>query len=223
MMNQGQDMEDRKQAGEGLWNSVETFKSLFDQHVAVKLVIDPDTGAIVTANHAAAAFYGWSCETLAQMKIQQINILSPDEVREQINNAKDQKQFHFEFRHRLADGSVRDVEVFSNKITMRGLDYLHSIIHDITERKKMEVERVKLIGELQAALAQVKQLSGLLPICASCKKIRDDKGHWNQIESYICNHSEAMFSHGICPECAKKLYPKIYVNIFGEPDNKNDQ
>jgi len=64
--------------------------------------------------------------------------------------------------------------------------------------------------ELEEALGKVKQLSGLLPICASCKKIRDDKGYWNQIESYIKEHSEAEFSHGICPECLKKLYPDYF-------------
>jgi hypothetical protein len=64
-----------------------------------------------------------------------------------------------------------------------------------------------LIRELQEALTMVKLLSGLLPICASCKKIRDDKGYWTQIESYIRDHSEAEFSHGICPDCMKKLYP----------------
>jgi hypothetical protein len=71
-------------------------------------------------------------------------------------------------------------------------------------------ERTRLIQELQEALGEIKQLSGLLPICASCKKIRDDKGYWNQIESYISKHSEAKFTHGICPECAKKLYPEFY-------------
>jgi PAS domain S-box-containing protein len=81
------------------------------------------------------------------------------------------------------------------------------IISDITERKRAEDEREKLIQELQKALAEVKTLSGLIPICASCKKIRDDKGYWNQIESYIRDHSEAEFSHGICPDCMKKLYP----------------
>lgn len=64
-------------------------------------------------------------------------------------------------------------------------------------------------SQLQEALDNVKQLSGFLPICASCKKIRDDKGYWNQIESYIQNHSEAQFSHSICPDCAKKLYPEF--------------
>jgi hypothetical protein len=63
------------------------------------------------------------------------------------------------------------------------------------------------IEELKASLSKVRILSGLLPICASCKKIRDDKGYWNQIESYISDHSEAEFSHGICPDCFKKLYP----------------
>jgi hypothetical protein len=71
-------------------------------------------------------------------------------------------------------------------------------------------QREALILELRESLATIKQLRGILPICASCKKIRDDKGYWNQIESYIHEHSEAEFSHGICPDCAKKLYPEIY-------------
>ncbi|UCE55321.1 MAG: PAS domain S-box protein [Desulfobacterales bacterium] len=66
------------------------------------------------------------------------------------------------------------------------------------------------ISELKAAQAKVKVLSGLLPICANCKKIRDDRGYWNQIEGYIRDHSEAEFSHGICPTCARKLYPGLF-------------
>ena len=83
------------------------------------------------------------------------------------------------------------------------------ISRDITERKRAEVERERLIGDLQDALSKVKTLSGLLPICASCKKIRDDRGYWNQIESFIGEHSEIEFSHGICPECLRTLYPDI--------------
>jgi len=79
--------------------------------------------------------------------------------------------------------------------------------HLYAERNKAYEEREKLIHQLQDALASIKTLRGLLPICASCKKIRDDKGYWNQIESYVRDHSEAEFSHGICPECMKKLYP----------------
>lgn len=72
------------------------------------------------------------------------------------------------------------------------------------------IERKKLIVGLQDALERIKTLSGLLPICAHCKKIRDDKGYWNQLETYIQNHSAAEFSHGICPECARKLFPQYY-------------
>ncbi len=78
------------------------------------------------------------------------------------------------------------------------------------ERKTALRERERLIQELQEALATVKKLSGLLPICASCKRIRDDQGSWNQLEEYIHDHSEAVFSHGICPECAKKLFPDAF-------------
>jgi hypothetical protein len=71
-------------------------------------------------------------------------------------------------------------------------------------------EKSEIIIELQKALERVKALNGLLPICASCKKIRDDRGYWNQIEAYIEAYSEAQFSHGICPDCAEKLYPEFY-------------
>jgi PAS domain S-box-containing protein len=80
-------------------------------------------------------------------------------------------------------------------------------VRDITARKHSDKERERLIAELQEALAKVRTLSGMLPICSKCKKIRDDKGYWNQIEIYIRERSEAEFSHGICPECAKLLYP----------------
>jgi len=80
----------------------------------------------------------------------------------------------------------------------------------IAERKRSEEDQKSLIVELQKALAEVKTLSGMLPICASCKKVRDDKGYWKQIESYILDHSDAKLSHSICPECARKLYPELF-------------
>ncbi|MDZ7695643.1 MAG: GAF domain-containing protein [Deltaproteobacteria bacterium] len=84
----------------------------------------------------------------------------------------------------------------------------------LDKRIQAEKEREKTIDELKMALAEVKTLSGLLPICSSCKKIRDDKGYWSQIEKYVSDRSDAQFSHSICPECAKRLYPEyqIYKN-----------
>jgi CheY-like chemotaxis protein len=77
-------------------------------------------------------------------------------------------------------------------------------------KHSVDMEKEKLNRELQAALAKVKLLSGFLPICSICKKIRDDKGYWNQIESYIRDHSEAEFSHGMCPDCARTHYPELF-------------
>lgn len=92
---------------------------------------------------------------------------------------------------------------------MHGPLLVRSIRYAI-QRKKNEVEREHLIRKLQTALAEVKHLSGLLPICASCKKIRDDKGYWQQIERYMAEHAEVQFSHGICPDCARELYPELF-------------
>jgi len=79
---------------------------------------------------------------------------------------------------------------------------------EMEERKRAEAEKDRLIVDLQEALERIETLSGLLPICASCKRIRDDKGDWKPVETYIRAHSNAEFSHGICPECSKKLYPE---------------
>jgi hypothetical protein len=85
---------------------------------------------------------------------------------------------------------------------------------EIAERKKYGNERDAVIVKLQEAFTQIKTLTGLLPTCASCKKIRDAEGQWSQMESYIQKHSNAKFSHGICPDCVKKLYPDMYDEIF---------
>jgi PAS domain S-box-containing protein len=84
---------------------------------------------------------------------------------------------------------------------------IRSIFRNITSRKQAEAEREKLVQELRATIASVKELGGLLPICASCKRIRDDDGQWHRLETFITAHSRAEFSHGICPDCAEKLYP----------------
>jgi FixJ family two-component response regulator len=85
----------------------------------------------------------------------------------------------------------------------RGLKY------EIDKRRSAEKRLQETVAELEKALAEVKTLSGMLPICSSCKKVRDDKGYWNQIERYIKDHSEAEFSHSICPDCARKLYADL--------------
>lgn len=85
-------------------------------------------------------------------------------------------------------------------------DSVVCISKNITERKREELERERLITALQEALNKVKTLSGLLPICAHCKKIRDDQGYWNQMEAYLQQHADAVFTHGICPDCAHRFF-----------------
>lgn len=87
---------------------------------------------------------------------------------------------------------------------------LWGIFRDITERKQLEAEREQLICDLKEALSRLKRLEGFLSICVSCKKIRDDQGYWNQIDSYLREYSGVEFSHGICPECATELYPEFF-------------
>ena len=84
---------------------------------------------------------------------------------------------------------------------------------EVERRKQVEAEQRNLIKSLQRAMDEVKTLWGLIPICANCKKIRDDEGFWKQLEEYIQEHSSAKFSHGICPDCARKLYPEIYDKL----------
>jgi len=114
--------------------------------------------------------------------------------------------------HRDNDGALRSYEVHGYPILDEEGNVVQMIEYavDITDRKYAEAQRESLITELQEALNQVKTLSGLLPICASCKNIRDDDGYWTQIEAYISKYSGAAFSHGLCPDCAKKLYPGVY-------------
>jgi len=87
-----------------------------------------------------------------------------------------------------------------------------------TWQKQMDsqAERERLIQDLTQALAEVKNLKGMLPICGHCKKIRDDQGYWNQMETYISEHTEATFSHGVCPDCAKELRQEMQARRAGQ-------
>lgn len=123
-----------------------------------------------------------------------------------------------EFRILLPDGSIRWVGHACQPVSDGQGRFVGSrgSNRDVTKRKTAELERERLVVELQDALAKVKLLSGFIPICASCKKIRNDAGYWQQVESYIRDHSEAKFSHGICPDCGEKLYGEFYRDV--KPD-----
>lgn len=115
-----------------------------------------------------------------------------------------------EVRGIRGDGKTIELKVSISSFSQGGEGFVLVNFRDITNRQQALREKELLIAELRAALSKVKELRGLLPTCASCRKIRDEKGVWHDMESYICEHSEAGFSHGLCPHCAQRLYPEVF-------------
>ena len=181
-------------------------KTLFENNTSSILLIDPESTDILDANPSACSFYGYSRENITQMNILDINTLSKEELQNEFVKLKTEQKTYFNFRHRLADNSIKEVEVYSGPIKTGGKRVLCSTIHDISERRASEREREKLIQELKTALNEIKTLKGIVPICSQCKKIRDDNGYWNRLEAYIEKHSDASFSHSMCPDCSDKFY-----------------
>ncbi len=320
----------------------------FEKHDAIILFIEPDSGVIVNANIAAQNFYGYSQKIFKQMKIQDINMLTQEEVALKRKQAINENLNYFEFPHQLSSGEIRTVEVHSSPIELHGKKILISIIHDITARKQAEMkllesernmasvlnntqdivvridrnfrnifanptlytvtgltpeqylgktnkeigmpealcdfwrkkhdkvfnsgvpeiiefsfptvnndERVlqaiispeiddcnevktvisyirdvtdfklaetekniiiekleKTLAELVTAQQHINQLEKVLPICSNCKKIRDKAGNYMDADSYIIAHTESQVTHGLCPDCIKKLYPEVAEDLL---------
>lgn len=141
----GIDINERKLAEEtALKNSEDRFRTLFEEHSAVKLVIEPDSGNIIDANKAAVKFYGWPAEVLRTMRIQEINTLQAEKVQKQLQPNRNSELDKFSARHRRADGSIRDVDVFATNVSIAGKDLIYSIVHDVTESKLAENQLRKL-------------------------------------------------------------------------------
>ncbi len=172
------DISDRKNTENALRESENLYRKLFENHAAVKLLIDPETAEIVDANFAAEKFYGWPREKLKQMKITEINTLSPAEVKQEMEKARAAEKIYFEFRHRLADGSTRNVEVYSSKINVKGKDLLHSIIHDITARKQAEEKIKKNESFLEDVFASIQDGMSILEPSLTIRRVNKIMNKW---------------------------------------------
>lgn len=141
-----------------LYREKERFSKMFQEHMAVMLLIDPETGDIINANSAAEKFYGWSLEQLKKMKIQEINTLTESEVYEEMQRAKKQNNMYFRFKHRTASSEIKDVEVYSCPIEVDGKRILYSVIHDVSEKAKLldllqKTQKMESVGTLAAGIA----------------------------------------------------------------------
>ena len=198
----------RKEAESGMAHLASIVQSCDDAIIGKTL-----EGRIVSWNPGAERLYGYTAD---EMVGQSIAILSPPnrprelpEIYEMLRSG--QRIEGLETVRIRKDGQQVEVSMTISPIkdTEGRVTGASIVARDISQRKSEERERLKLIEELTQALTRVKTLSGLLPICASCKKIRDDNGYWQQVEAYVKQHSNAEFTHSLCPDCVTRLYPDL--------------
>ena len=213
------DISVRKKAEDALRDSENRYRSMINYSPLGIGIIDVK-GVIVNANPALASMFGYEVEDLIGMNdvkklthpddfIKENNFLGPL-LRREITS------YNLEKRYRHKDGKYYWYNVTVAKMLDPSGDdsFLLGFVEDISNRKQLEQERETLINDLQSALAEIKELRGIFPICSNCKKIRDDEGYWQQVENYITDRTNAQFSHSICPECMRDLYPDIAEKVL---------
>ncbi len=201
---------ERIQTEQALANSEARYRLLADHAPLAVMVTDLETGQVVYVNHMFTQLFETG-EAEAKTAAFSNFLVEPkdgDLLREGLSD----NGFVNDFEVQLKKPSGTDFWAsFASHVSMfQNRPAIHSVILDVTRRKKAEEERTQLIAELREALEKVEQLEGILPICSFCKAIRDEDGNWQRMEDYISRRSKALFSHSFCPECAKIHYPEFF-------------
>lgn len=213
-----EDVTEPKHAEQALKESENKFRDLAEKSLVGIYLIQDDIFKYV--NPRMAEIFGYRVDELIGRK-GPADLVSPEDWPNMQENIRKRhtgeiEAVHYEFRGKKKNSDTLFIEAYGARTVYNKQPAVIGSLLDITQRTKDIAERERLIGELKEAVITIKTLQGILPICSSCKKIRDDKGYWSQIEKYITEHSSAEFSHSICPACAKKLYPEYYDNMIGE-------
>ena len=217
------DITRRKEAESALKKSEERYKFLAENMGDVVWTVDMDLNTTYISPSVEKVL-GYTPEEREKQKLEEMvtpesldhinSIMVKELEREKLSDIDPDRSITVEVEYYRRDGTIIWMENQIKAIRNQAGEIigLYGVSRDITDRKIAQEALIREKEKLQEAISKIKQLSGMLPICSACKKIRDDKGYWNQIESYIRDHSEAEFSHGLCPECAEKLYPDFVVD-----------
>ncbi|NDF01549.1 MAG: PAS domain S-box protein, partial [Verrucomicrobia bacterium] len=213
---------ERKAMEEELAAREEQLRDMFENATDLIQSVAPD-GRILFVNRAWLNTLGYRMSELAGLNI--FDVCHPDclaEYRAQFQRVMQGEALsNLQAAFRTKRGEKIHVEGNASCRMVDGKPVAsRAIFRDVTKRKAVEAERERLITELQAALAEVKTLSGLLPICGWCKKIRDDSGYWNSVEGYLKKSTGADLTHGICPECSAKMMAEL-DNLSSAPAGKS--
>lgn len=208
------DVRERRRSTELLRHSEERYRLLAENTLELVALLDLD-GNVIYASPSHERVLGYAPSRLLGRNL--TIVVHPDDVaavRSAISHLPESGPGKpVDVRLRMESGEWLETELLLSSFSISRASGRRILLsaRDVSERKRAQKERERLIQELQEAFAKIKVLSGFIPICSSCKKIRDDQGYWNQLETYLQKHSEAQFSHGICPDCAAVLYPGIFT------------
>jgi len=186
---------------------------LFESTV-IGLALCRMNGDLVDVNTAYAELLGMTVEQILELSYWEITPekYAPQENVQLEGLKKIGRYGSYEKEYIHADGHLVPVLLYGQIVEIDGEEYIWSSVEDITERKQVEQERESAIKKLEKALTEIKTLRGIIPICSYCKVIRNDEGAWEQLEAYITHHSDAQFSHGICPKCLEKARSEAGLN-----------
>ena len=189
------------------------FESIFRGNPEPSVYIDNDF-KIVDINPRFTEYFLYTKEEAKDKFIDDLIVSEESKMEAKDLNVKTSQSYvYYDTLRERKDGVLVPVSISAAPIMIKGKAGSFVIYKDISKQKEAETEREKVITDLKQALEKVKTLSGLIPICSHCKKIRDDSGYWQKVEEYLSQHSDVDLSHGICPECLQKYYPDQYEKM----------